>query len=216
MTAGPTWVPARLNHLRRDRRGLPVPFVNAWGAPDQVSLYAVRYDSTAGGEALFRDDDRELAPDFLHQSPQRQRWCTYHGWCQVCGRPVPWSRRFLVLSSISLTVITVAGRERVAVTEPWLCEQDARLAIQHCPGLIRRQHDDDLRMVQVRRQDVELASSSGWVEGPLAEYTRTHPVVMWLKMMLRLSVLPPGMTVRAKDGRDAALAAANQEALKRR
>lgn len=205
--SGPAWVPARLAHLKRDARGLPVPFVNAWGKEDDVSLYAVRPDATVRMEAVFRDDEAATVPDFLKQSPQRQRWCVGHGWCQVCGRTVPWSRRFLVLSSISLQVIEAAGREYLAVTEPWLCEMDARLAMERCPGLIRRQRDDDLTLVQVARRDCSLAISRGWIEGPLEEYTKRTGPAMWLKILLRPEILPADLTLRCRDGRDAALLA---------
>lgn len=181
-----------------------MPFVNAWG-PDLTSMFAIRHDATVRGEAVFRDDERETVPDFTKQSPQRQRWCMAHGWCQVCGHPVAWKNRRLVVSNISLEIIDVHARPHLALTEPWLCEADAELAVERCPGLIRRRRDEDLEVIRPERRDVALARSLGWIEGPLEEYSRSHPVVMWLKILIRVSALPDAMTLRVKDRRDAVL-----------
>lgn len=208
MSSGPSWVPERLAHLRRDRRGLPVPFVNAWGDPDDASLYRVAPDTTVRADAVYRDDEGEQVPDFLRQNPQRQRWCMGHGWCQVCARPVSWSRRMLVLSAISLTVIEAGGQEWLACAEPWLCERDAVLAVERCPGLIRRNVADDLVLWKPERHTTALASSVGCIDAPGLEWTRQRPVVMWTKILLKPSALPAGMTLQVRDARDAALAEA--------
>lgn len=185
--AGPAWVPPWLAHLRRDARGLPVPFVNRWG-PEDVSRIAIRDDTTVRGLAVYFDDDDQQVPDFTAQSPQRQRWSMFHGLCQVCGREVPWPRRYLVLSSISVDQIEVEGQQRVALTEPWLDAQCAQLAIEHCPGLIRRRRDEDLSLISVESpRDYELAVSRGWVEGALEDESRRVSPAMWVKVLL-----PPG------------------------
>lgn len=182
---GPSWVPLRLAHLRRDRRGLPVPFVNGWGPDADVSRIAVRPDRTVRRDALFDDDEDQDEPDFTRQNMQRQRLCMVDGLCQVCERPVPWSRRFLVVSDISIQRIELGGEEWVSLTEPWLDEECARLAVDRCPALVRRTRRDNLSLAKVTsKREVQLVVSEGWVEGPLAAPTRANPVAMWVKVLL--------------------------------
>jgi hypothetical protein len=182
--ASPSWVPRRLAHLRRDRRGLPVPFVNNWG-PEDPARYMVLPDRTVGRDALFLDDQDQTVPDFTRQNMQRQRLCTVDGLCQVCARPVPWSRRFLVISDISIDVIDLGGERWVSLTEPWLDEECAGIAVKRCPALVRRTHADNLSVVKVSsRRQVRLVVSTGWVEGPLEATTRANPVAMWVKILL--------------------------------
>jgi hypothetical protein len=186
---GPSWVPPRLAHLRRDRRGLPVPFVNNWG-PEDPARYAVMPDRTVGRDALFLDDHDQAVPDFTRQSMQRQRLCVVDGLCQVCTRPVPWSRRFLVVSDISIDVIDLGGEQWVALTEPWLDEECAAVAVERCPALVRRTRADNLSVVKVTsRRQVRLVVSTGWVEGPLEAATRANPVAMWVKILLPRGVV---------------------------
>jgi hypothetical protein len=146
--------------------------------------------------ALFDDDSHELVPDFFAQNMQRQRECMAYGLCQVCARPVPWSRRFLVVSSIAVDQIDVDGRPAVALTEPWLDDRCAEFAMKVCPGLIRRTKADDLQLVAVtsKRQCV-LTVSRGWVEGPLeVESQRVQPA-MWAKVIL----LDPVVQLAARE-----------------
>lgn len=183
-TTGPSWIPRRLDHLRRDRRGLPVPFINNWG-PEDPARYAVRPDRTVGRDALFLDDDDQAVPDFTRQNMQRQRLCAAEGLCQVCARSVPWSRRFLVVSDISIDVIDLGVERCVALTEPWLDEECADIAVRRCPALIRRTRADNLSVVKITsRQQAHLVVSTGWVEGPLEESTRANPVAIWVKILL--------------------------------
>jgi hypothetical protein len=179
VSAGPAWVPPWLGHLRRDKRGIPVPYINRWGPQKD---YTVRWDDNAGMYGVFDEDDFDGAPDFLKQSVHRQRECTIRGLCQVCARPVPWSRRYLVLSSISVERVDIEGRMVETFTEPWLDQRCAELAIDRCPGLIRRKRDEDLALVPVARADCLLILSTGWVDGPAHEESlRLHPA-MWAKV----------------------------------
>lgn len=171
-----------LDHLRRDRRGLPVPYVNAWGE-ESVERASVAYDPLVGAPAVFFADHGEV-PDFTRQNPQRQRRCVVEGLCQVCGKPVPWSRRNLVIASLSVQWHWVGNlRREVPVThEPWLCDRCCAVAVGWCPALIRRRREEQLEVVKVRSQkEVQLIVSSGAIDG--------HPdagteVRIWAKLRL--------------------------------
>lgn len=194
-------IPDWLSHLRIDERGRPVPYVNRWG-PESTARLAIRHDPWCGMPGLFDDDQDEAVPDFKAQNMGRQREVVARGLCQVCARPVPWSRRFLVVSSISVEWVRVEalGRTVPVVTEPWLDERCAEFAMAKCPGLIRRDRDDDLRLVAVNRQrDAMLIVSSGWTQGHLEEKSRRVLPAMWAKIALTnlhirrsLSLRPPG------------------------
>ena len=116
-----------LAHLRTDRRGLPVPYVNVWGDEARLPV-RVEHDVNVRARAVFTDDSGQTVPDFTRQCMQRQRECVVQGLCQVCARPVPWSRRFLVVSSISVEQIELPGGQAPVVTEPWLCGWCAGIA----------------------------------------------------------------------------------------
>lgn len=179
-------IPDFLSHLRVDARGRPVPYVNRWGAED-VARLAIRHDHHVGGLAIFDDDEHEAEPDFTAQNFQRQRRCVAEGLCQVCARPIPWSRRFLVVSSMSVDFVYVEALRRTVpvVTEPWLDERCAEFALAKCPGLIRRTRADDLTLVPVRREkDAQLIVSRGWVEGHLEAESRETEPAMWCKIAL--------------------------------
>lgn len=175
-----------LAHLRRDRRGLPVPYVNRWG-PEVADRMSVAYCRYADGDAIFLDDAGEEVPDFTHQNMGRQRECMAGGLCQVCARPVPWSRRNLVIAPDSVEWVRVAGRvgEVPVVFEPWLDDRCAQIALQWCPALIRRRRGEQLDLVQVRSpRDAQLVVSTGWVDGHLEARTRANHVAMWIKVVL--------------------------------
>lgn len=173
-----------LAHLRTDRRGLPVPYVNVWGNEAELPV-RVEHDVNVRARAVFTDDSGQVVPDFTRQCMQRQRECVVQGLCQVCARRVPWSRRFLVVSSISVEEIELRGGRAPVVTEPWLCERCTHIATRRCPALIRRTTAEDLHVVPVTsRRQVRLITSVGWVEGALEAETRKDPPVMWLKLAL--------------------------------
>lgn len=177
-------VPAFLSHLRTDRHGRPVPYINLWG-PESVDRLAIRHDPHVGGLALFLDDDGQPEPDYFRQNMQRQRECMVRGLCQVCARPVPWSRRWLVVSSMSVDVIKLLGQSFTVLTEPWLDERCAAFAVDRCPGLIRRRSATDLQLVPVTSQrQCRLVSSTGWVDGPLEVESRRVQPIMWVKLLL--------------------------------
>lgn len=182
-------IPPFLAHLRTDRRGLPVPYINLWG-PEDLTRTAVRYDPHVGMDAVFLDDEGQTEPDFTRQHMGRQRECMTAGRCQVCARPVPWSRRYLVIADMSSEVIDLGGRPAWVLTEPWLDERCAHFALQHCPALIRRRRDEHLTLLPVTSKNgLALTVSTGWIEGPLEAQTRAHPVAMWAKVAVSEQVL---------------------------
>lgn len=175
-----------LSHLRRDRRGLPVPYVNRWGLEDTDRLY-LAYCPYAGQQGVFLNDANETEPDFTHQNMGRQRECMAAGLCQVCARPVPWSRRNLVVAPNSVEWARVEGvaGEVPLVFEPWLDDRCAEIATRWCPALIRRRREEELYVVPVRSQrEVRLVASTGWVEGHLQAQTQRSHAAMWIKVAL--------------------------------
>jgi hypothetical protein len=177
-----------LKHLRTDRRGLPVPYVNAWGTHDletEARRLAVRRDPWLGVDGVFLDDADQDVPDFTRQNMGRQREVMLRGLCQVCGRHVPWSRRWLVVAGMSVEVIDYEGRQVPVVFEPWLDRRCLDLALKYCPALIRRTREEELHPVEVtsKRQVLQF-TSVGWVEGELEEQTKANPPAMWVKLAL--------------------------------
>lgn len=150
-----------LAHLKRDPRGLPVPWINAWG-PETAQTTRIDYDPWARSFAVFLDDHGD-EPDFRRQNMGRQRQAMIAGLCQVCAREVPWSRRNLVISSISVRTVDVTGSGRMTVvSEPWLDDRCAAIATQLCPALIRRRDTDDLIVYRVTSpRQAQLAISTG-------------------------------------------------------
>jgi hypothetical protein len=179
---------AWFGHLRTDRRGIPVPWINLWGREDRVPV-SIEWDPNVQMRAVFMDDSNQDVPDFTRQHMGRQRAAMVRGWCQVCGRPVPWRRRFLIVSSLSASTVTIDGHgESVVLAEPWLDERCATFAMQRCPALIRRIDTTDLRLIPVTSpEQVRLVVSRGHVDG--FPDTRQHPVAMWVK------AVPLGVTV---------------------
>jgi hypothetical protein len=177
-------VPHRLDRLRRDRRGLPVPYVNAWGAEDPARV-RIAYDRHVRGIAVFHDEDPDGQPDFTRQDMGRQRECIIGGLCQVCARPVAWANRYLVFAALSIAVIDFGGREMPVITEPWLCRDCCAYAVQVCPALIRRRRDEEMAVVRVTSpSQVRIIVSKGWVEGPAEAESRRLLPVMWAKILL--------------------------------
>ena len=178
-------IPPWMSHLRRDRRGLPVPYINLWGPANDVDKLSIRHDRNVGRPAVFMDDEGFDTPDFTSQNMQRQRECWTQGLCQVCARPVPWSRRWLVIAAMSVETITLHGRDIPVVTEPWLCQRCADFAITTCPDLIRRRRDERLTLIPVTsKREVALTNSIGWIEGPLEEKSKRIQPTMWVKAYL--------------------------------
>jgi hypothetical protein len=155
-----TW----LGHLRRDSRGLPVPWINRWG-PETIERTRVAYDGHAGRASIFHDDHGDT-PDYTKQNMGRQRQAVACGLCQVCGRPVPWSRRYLVLSRVSAEHVSVDDVGIVlAISEPWLDQRCAMLAVTMCPALIRLKTAEGVQLLQVTsKRQVELVLSVGSVD----------------------------------------------------
>jgi len=176
-------IPDFLSHLRVDDHGRPVPYINRWGQ-QRSELVSIQHDPWVHMPGVFYDDARETVPDFKAQNMGRQREIVARGLCQVCARQVPWSRRFLVISTMSVEEITLHGRRVAVVMEPWLDERCADFALTKCPGLIRKRRSDDLQLVQVRQRDATLIVSTGYVDGPLEDESRRVQPAMWCKVAL--------------------------------
>lgn len=187
-------IPEHLRHLRTDRRGLPVPYVNRWGLTEDVDKVAVRYDVVIRQAAVFyTEDPAETVPDFTRQCFQRQRECMWRRLCQVCARRLDWGETLLPLSTISVRTVMVGRSQVPVVTEPWLCPDDAAFAVSTCPALIRRRTADDLVLVQITAEEqVQMVVSRGYVDGPYKQSTKNRPVAMWCKAHL---LVPTGDAV---------------------
>lgn len=179
-----------LDHLRRDRRGLPVPYVNAWGFAERFEL---REDEHVGGRlSTYHLDDWAAGPDFTKQAPQRQRECMVRGLCQVCGLEVPWNARSVIVSSVSVQFVAMPGNPAVPViSEPWLCGRCVRIATRWCPALIRRRDTSDLLVHRIDGPgDVVMTTSVGRVDGH--ELAGVEVGIM-VKLSLRtLRIVPAG------------------------
>jgi hypothetical protein len=184
MNAGRPAFDPWLSHLRRDRRGLPVPYVNRWGGEDP-HRFTIAHDPHIQQRAVFLDDSDQTEPDFTAQNMGRQRQCMAAGLCQVCSRPVPWSRRNLIIAPNSVEQVQIDGRTVPVVFEPWLDDRCAAIATRWCPALIRRHRDEQLTVIPVRSpREAQLVVSTGWVDGPLGEETRRVPAAIWVKVAL--------------------------------
>lgn len=122
-------VPSWLRRRPTDRRGIPVPYINQWGAEDDPGRWRIAHDRHVNGPALFFDDDPDGEPDFTRQNMARQRECMVEGMCQVCARAVPWSRRWLVVADVTTNNISALGQDIAVIHEPWLCERCAGFAL---------------------------------------------------------------------------------------
>lgn len=164
-----------------------MPWVNAWGdeTPDD---YRIGYDPLIVMPAVFVADHGPV-PNFTRMNMGRQRRSAVLGLCQVCTRPVPWSRRNLVLSSVSTQVVAVPGLggDAVVVFESWLDDRCAEIATTWCPELIRRRRGDDLCLIPVRtKRHTRFVVSTGRVDG--------HPgagdkVGMWVKIAIHAELI---------------------------
>jgi hypothetical protein len=174
-----------LGHLKHDSKGRAVPYINMWGPLDIEALY-LGTDPHTQREAVFYLD-RGDEPNFKRQSVQRQRECMIKGLCQVCGRPVPWPDRLLVISSMSTSTVSIGGATVPVVTEPWLDATCAYIAMNWCPELIRAQRGDELTLAHVTGpEQCSMLLATEWVEGPLAAYTKANPAVSFVKLALLL------------------------------
>lgn len=187
------WLPS--SRLRRDRRGLSVPYINLWGEQTPANT-RVALDPHLGMRAEFVDENPDDSPNFLKQCAQRQRECAWLGLCQVCGRPIPWSRRFLPLAPSMVENVVVEGQRYVAFSEPWLDARCAHIALNWCPALIRHRRDEALRLVPITSPgQVRMTVSKGWLEGPFEAETKADLVAM------RVKIIVLGLDITIADGK---------------
>jgi hypothetical protein len=166
-------------------RGLPVPYINRWGVGEPEADWSIRYDRNVREIAVYAADQPDGPADFTRQCIQRQRESVLGGLCQVCKRVLDWSDRRLVVSSVSVQTVQVAGRQVPVVTEPWLCPDCCEFATAVCPALIRRDRDEDLHVVEMTAPaGCRVVLSHGWIEGRYEAATKANPVAMWAKILL--------------------------------
>lgn len=183
-------IDAWLPHLKRDRRGMAVPYINQWGPTDDESRFYVRRDTHAAGRDAWFCDDSGDTPDFTQKHLGRQRECMTGGRCQVCRRPVPLSRRYIPIATFSAEAQDVGGVQRVVLTEPWLDERCAEIATRWCPALIRAERAAGFTIHPVRSmRDFEIVLTTGAVGDPSPYAGASTAVlralpVMWVKVAL--------------------------------
>lgn len=180
-------VPTFLEHLARDRRGIPVPWINLWRMPDTPEQWTVEFDldlrcmaATAIEPGLT---DGGAVPDFKAQAPQRQRRAVLVGICQICGFPIGPQIPWLPIHPGSLQRVDVAGRGKVMVTtEPAVHHLCGLFAVDRCPALLRAHHDSAWTLHPMRDLTrYERIISRGWIEGHEQHGT---DVAMWVKLAL--------------------------------
>lgn len=175
-------VPEHLGHLRRDRRELPVPYVNAWG-PEKEELLFIQHDIHVNHRAVFREEEPHAEPDFTRQDMGRQRRCIALGLCQVCGEDTGWPK--LAIVGVDQRKAIMGDAVWLMIGEPFLCPPCAEFALTACPALIRRRLASEVSLVIVDGQHQFTRDlSTGYVDGPLEAETRADPVAMWGSIML--------------------------------
>jgi hypothetical protein len=184
-------IPAHLSNRPTDRRGLPVPYINIWGNVDKPGSWELRHDRNVHQRAAFYVDDMTAPPDFTKQSPQRQREIVVNGMCQVCARELGNGERWLALSPISVQTIEVRGiGPHAAISEPWLCADCCTFAVDTCPALIRRAHNEELIKVQLPADlPFSVTIGKGWIEGRWELATKREPCAMFARILLSPQVV---------------------------
>jgi hypothetical protein len=176
-------IPEHLAHLRVDRRGRPVPYIQLWTGEGTAAEWVIRDDPMVEGPAVFtRGQPGRGTPDFFHQAPQRQRRCMIERRCQICEDRVPADDALLLIGSVSGRRVDVEDfGQVVCFTEPWLCPACAFFALTHCPGLIRRRRAEELMLIRPVAS-VVLIRDYMWIEGRLERYSKARKPVMWVKV----------------------------------
>jgi hypothetical protein len=118
-------IPNRLNHLLRDKRGFPIPYVADWTRPENTvdiihrDGYAIMGCSCRIGVGT---------PLLGEQCPVRQRLCMLNRRCQVCGRTIRADQPVVFLGRADLPYYI----------EPPLHKACAAYSVQVCPGMVGR------------------------------------------------------------------------------
>lgn len=168
----------------RDEHGRPVPYINIWSGEMPETEWVMRYDPVVQAIAVQAPAGRQGQgePNFTKQEPKRQRRCAARRLCQVCAQPAG-PAALLALGSLSCSSVEVEELGTcTVVSEPWLCPPCAQFALAVCPGLIRRQRDEDLVLVRPRRTATIV--SRAWIEGPLARESKRVQPVLWAKLAM--------------------------------
>lgn len=160
--------------------GLPVPYINCWGAEVDEHAWRLMHDPIIDrmawftAEALMGEGRAYLAK----QNLQRQREVAVKGLCQVCRRGlIPGPRWLLVSGSTAgFHTVTGVGEDELLVSEPWLCRRCLTYTLSTCPGIKRRMAIGDLTVVLCERW--ELVVSTGWHD----DHGPDVRAAMWVKI----------------------------------
>lgn len=174
------------DHKLFDHHGRPVPYINVWSAEMPETTWKMRYDPNVARLAISAPKGLQGVgePNFLKQEPCRQRACATRHLCQVCAHDAG-PGALLAVGSLSAENVHVEqlGGAVTVITEPWLCPPCAAFALAVCPGLIRRQRNEDLVLVHPRRSTIIV--SEAYLEGPDEQLHRQHRPVLWAKLAIQ-------------------------------
>lgn len=182
-------MPPGVAALPTTRSGIPITYTVAWSSevrPVAREDPILRGMVAPGTMALFHSGAQgEGTPKLNVGSVDRVRRVTVLGLCQVCGRTLTARRpRWLCDLRNHGQEIEVGGRVVPLVVDGWSCEPCLRYGLLVCPGLLRRQHDDELRLLRVRSH--RLVATIERVEG------LSEPVIGWVKIApLDFDVIDP-------------------------
>lgn len=190
-------VPRHLEHLHT-WRGLPVPTVALWSSELPDSAWLWRWDPNVDREGLFTPGAPGAGDAILgRMHPGRQRRSAIAVRCQVCDAQLePGVDAWVVVSQAStLRQVTIDGRDGTAtvVIEPWVCPLCLRFALAVCPGLLRRQREDDL-VVHRPHTFLPIMATAALSEGPLAEESARVQPALWVKI-----AVSDGVTLAADE-----------------
>lgn len=119
-------LPPQLEHLPKDRRGFPIPYVAEWDSSSDGCATLIH-----NGNVLRLDCDCTIgqgSPILGKQCPLRQRDCMSQRRCQVCSYPIPAHEDCHFLGSYEGNVFW----------EPPLHRTCALYSLRVCPGITRQ------------------------------------------------------------------------------
>lgn len=182
-------LPTHLLGLPKDpRTGWPAPYVNAWTSEQDEADLTIVPGPTPGTVAVHQPERVGHGHvDFKAQNLTRARKTVLSGWCQVCRAPK--ARTLIVGPGLSGEVIQIGQVRYVAFTEPWICERCALFAMTHCPGLIRRKHDEIVHTINTTRGNPQVVFSTGTHDLFPKHGNR---VILFAKIAVPLGSLPDG------------------------
>lgn len=123
--------PKSMEHLPRDRRGLPVPRVVAWSSE---AWNRIDHDPLVGRAAVFTaGGEGQGVPVLGVLNEPRQRWAMVTRRCQVCGRSLR-GESYLPTSTVQAQV-GETFEDSPVTTEPPGCLECMTWSLHGCPVL---------------------------------------------------------------------------------